>query len=80
MSTDYNYYMMAILCNTVETYLGIKMCSLKRNIKYQYRIQSSTIAPNLTIYHFSLKTVMLPVETENKLSAFFLEHDGTTKP
>lgn len=72
--------MMAILSHIVEIYLGIKMCSLKRNIEYQYRIQSSTIAPYPTIYHFNLKTVMLPVETENKLSAFFLEHDGTTKP
>lgn len=71
---------MAILSNTVETYQGIKMYSLKRNIEYQYRIQSSTIAPYPTIYHFNLKTVMLPVETENKLSAFFLEHDETTKP
>lgn len=71
---------MTILSNTFQIYLEIIMCELNWNIEYQYRIQSSTIAPYPTIYHFNLKTEMLPVETENKLSAFSLKHDGTTKP
>jgi hypothetical protein len=71
---------MAIFSNTVESYLEIRVCTLRRNIEYHDRIQTSTIAPYQTIYHLNLKTVMLPVKTENKLSAFFLEHDGTTKP
>lgn len=40
---------MAILSNTVEIYVEIKLCALKRNIEYQYIIQALHYTPPFII-------------------------------